>query len=281
MKVYEKIKDIREHILKAKAQNKTVGLVPTMGSLHEGHLSLIRAARAENDLVAVSIFVNPAQFGAGEDFERYPRNLARDCDLAAGAGADVVFAPSPGEMYPGEYFTYVDVESLGETLCGASRPGHFKGVATVVLKLFNILTPDAAYFGQKDAQQLVIIRKMAEDLNLGVKIIGRPIVREADGLALSSRNKYLSPSERRAALSLYRALCAALSAVDSGERDVVKLKNIMREEISAEPLARIDYISVVNSKTLKPSPYISGGELAVLAVFFGETRLIDNMILGV
>ena len=262
-----------------------VGLVPTMGCLHEGHLSLIRRAKQENALVVVSVFVNPTQFGPGEDYEKYPRNLEHDCALAESAGADIVFHPAPEEIYAPGAGTKVEVEGeLTHKLCGASRPVHFRGVATVVSILFNIVQPDRAYFGQKDAQQAVVIRKMVRDLHIPVQIVVCPIVREADGLALSSRNRYLGGEEREQAPCLYRALgaaedCAA-SGADSG-RDVGTLKSIIREEISKSPLAEIEYVEIVDADTLGELKTLERGRpaLAAVAVRFGGTRLIDNRIL--
>lgn len=257
----------------------TWGFVPTMGYLHEGHLSLVRRARAENDRVAVSIFVNPTQFGPHEDYNRYPRDLERDLRLLEPLGVDLVFAPSVEEMYPPGFQTWVIVDEVSRPLEGAARPGHFRGVATVVTKLFNIIQPDRAYFGQKDAQQAVVIRQMVRDLNIPVEIVVCPTVREPDGLAMSSRNTYLSPEERQAATVLFRALQAAKAHYEKGERDAERLREVMREVIRAEPLARLDYVSVAHPETLQELSHVEGPALLSLAVYIGKTRLIDNILL--
>lgn len=257
----------------------TWGFVPTMGYLHEGHLSLIRRARAENDHVAVSIFVNPTQFGPHEDYNRYPRDLERDLRLLEPLQVDLVFVPSVEEMYPPGFQTWVIVEELSRPLEGASRPGHFRGVATVVAKLFNIVQPDRAYFGQKDAQQAVVIRRMVRDLNFPVEIVVCPTVREPDGLALSSRNTYLNPQERQAATVLFRALQAAKARYEAGERDGERLREAMREVLRGEPLARVDYVSVADPETLEELSRVEGSALLSLAVYIGNTRLIDNLLL--
>lgn len=256
-----------------------IGAVPTMGALHEGHLSLVRRARAENDRVVVTIFVNPLQFGPNEDYNRYPRDLDGDAALVASTGADVIFAPPVNEMYPEPPLTSVDVAGISEGLCGASRPGHFRGVATVVSKLLHITLPDRAYFGQKDAQQLAVIRRMVRDLNFPVAVIGCPVVREADGLAMSSRNRYLGPAERQAATVLSRALRHAAGLVAGGVRDADQLRSAMREMTAAEPLARLDYADVVDAETIQPLTQLSPGRpaLLALAVRIGTTRLIDNL----
>jgi len=263
--------------LSAKKAGKTIGFVPTMGYLHEGHLSLALAAKAENDLVVVSIFVNPTQFGPGEDFQKYPRDLQRDSVMAEQAGADVLFCPSVEDMYPEGFSTYVEETRLSNHLCGLSRPTHFRGVTTVVLKLFNIVLPDVAYFGQKDAQQALIIKRMARDLNLLVRIEVLPIVRENEGLAMSSRNSYLSPEQRRQATVLHEALMEANRLVDSGERESRRIKSKMREIIASAREARVDYISFVSRDTLEDIEELRGNILIALAVFIGETRLIDNL----
>lgn len=256
----------------------TLGFVPTMGYLHAGHLALVRRAKAECAHVAVSIFVNPTQFGPHEDLERYPRDLPRDLALLENEGVDLVFAPSVAEMYPPGYSTYVEVSDVSEPLEGAHRPGHFRGVATVVCKLFNIVQADRAYFGQKDAQQTVVIRRMVRDLNIPTSIVVVPTVRDADGLALSSRNVYLTPEERAAAPVLYRALTAARERYAAGERDAEALRRLMHAIIAAEPLARIDYVSVADAETLREiEGPITTGALLSLAVRFGSTRLIDNL----
>jgi pantoate--beta-alanine ligase len=257
-----------------------LGLVPTMGYLHEGHLSLVRAARAGNAHVAVSIFVNPAQFGPNEDLSRYPRDEARDLELLEAGGVDAVFAPEAGEIYPEGFSTYVAVEGLTARLEGASRPTHFRGVTTVVLKLFNIAQPDRAYFGRKDAQQLAVIRRMTRDLDLPLEIIGMPIVREADGLAMSSRNVYLAPEQRAAALVLSRALRLAEEAYAAGECDAGVIRDGMRMLIAGEPLASVDYVSIADAQTLEEVERIGAPVLVSLAVRFGSTRLIDNTRLG-
>jgi pantoate--beta-alanine ligase len=249
-----------------------------MGYLHEGHLSLIRRARAECDFVVVSIFVNPLQFGPQEDYNTYPRDLNRDTRLAAEAGADVIFHPTPEEMYPAGFQTHVEVEKLSQGLCGAFRPGHFRGVATVVTKLFNIVGPDRAYFGEKDAQQLAIIRRMVRDLNLDVEIVPMPIVRESDGLALSSRNTYLSPAERRAATVLYRALVYGRDLIAAGERDGLRVRDAVRRTLESEPLvSRIDYVAVVDPDTLEEKTTLSGSVMLAVAAYIGKVRLIDNI----
>ncbi|WP_258360637.1 pantoate--beta-alanine ligase [Moorella sulfitireducens (nom. illeg.)] len=281
MEVLTTIAAIRNFVMAARRQGKSIGLVPTMGYLHEGHLALARKAREQNDVVIMSIFVNPTQFGPGEDLECYPRDLERDQKLAAGAGVDAIFAPGAEEMYPPGYATYVQVEGLTEVLCGASRPGHFRGVATVVSKLFNIVQPDRAYFGLKDYQQAVVIKRLARDLNFPVDIITIPTVREADGLALSSRNKYLSPDERRWALALYRALNTGAALIRSGERRAAVVRDAMAQEILSRPRTRIDYVAVNDAETLEPLDEIRGRVLLALAAWVGETRLIDNMIVEV
>lgn len=262
-----------------KKESKTIGFVPTMGYLHDGHLSLIKAAKQHTDVVVVSIFVNPIQFSPKEDLDKYPKDLKRDEEMARLAGADVLFTPSLIDMYPKGYSTYVDVEGLSRVLCGQTRPGHFKGVTTVVAKLFGIVRPDIAYFGQKDAQQSVIVKKMVEDLNMDMEIKVLPTVREKDGLAMSSRNVYLSKEERKDALSISQAIAAAESAVKSGETSSAKIVKLMKDMISQKPSAKIDYIEIVDPKTLEPIDTVSGEALAALAVFIGKTRLIDNAVL--
>ena len=266
---------------RARRQGKTIGFVPTMGYLHEGHLSLIRCCRRENDYVVASIFVNPSQFGLKEDFRRYPRNFKRDSCLAQEAGVDVLFCPRVSDIYPPGYRTYVIVEDLSQRLCGAFRPGHFRGVATVVLKLFNIIGPQRAYFGQKDAQQAVIIDRMKADLNLGVKIRILPIVRGRSGLALSSRNSYLNRQQTEQAAILYKALQTAVGMVKSGQKDPRKITARMRKIIKASSIARIQYIRIVDLETLKQVKRIKGNLLIALACFFKNVRLIDNVILKV
>jgi len=260
-------------------QGLTVGLVPTMGYLHEGHLSLVEAAVRECDKVLMSIFVNPTQFGPKEDFATYPRDILRDLRLAYGAGVDCVFNPEPKDMYPEGYATYVKVENLSQRLCGQSRPDHFRGVATVVLKLFNITGADYGYFGQKDAQQVIVLQRMVRDLNIPIIIRRVPTVREADGLAKSSRNVYLSPQERAQAPGFYAALLEAKELIDDGETSVSRITNLVRERIENIPLARMDYIELVDAQTLLPLEKIQKPALLAGAVFFGKTRLIDNIFI--
>ncbi|MFQ3681309.1 pantoate--beta-alanine ligase [Roseiflexus sp.] len=263
------------------ALHGTVGLVPTMGYLHEGHLSLVRRARSENDYVITTIFVNPTQFGPSEDLARYPRDLPRDLALLEAEKVDLVFAPDVAEMYPPGFGTFVDAGPIAALLEGAARPGHFRGVATVVCKLFNITTPHRAYFGQKDAQQTLVIRRMTRDLNLPVEIVVCPIVREPDGLAMSSRNVYLNPEERRAATVLFRALQAVQERFRAGERNGDELRAAMRAVIDAEPLARADYVSIADLEDLHELDEVTDSALASLAVRIGTTRLIDNCLLNV
>lgn len=273
----ETIAEMRKHLAGWRRAGRSIGLVPTMGYFHRGHLSLMERARRENDRVVVSLFVNPTQFGPGEDFERYPRDPDRDRALAEAAGVDAIFSPSPGEMYPQGFQTYVEVTELSQGLCGASRPGHFRGVATVVTKLFNIVQPDRAYFGEKDAQQLRVVKRMVRDLNLPVEIIPVATVREPDGLAMSSRNTYLSPEERRAALVLSKSLFYARERVEGGECDVCRLKAEMREIISREPLVDLEYLEFRDSENLQPVSAVKGEVLIALAARVGKTRLIDNI----
>jgi pantoate--beta-alanine ligase len=270
---------LRDAVADARRRGQMVGLVPTMGALHAGHLSLIEAARAEAGFVIVSIFVNPTQFGPNEDLQRYPRPLERDLELCGRAGVDLVFHPEPAILYPPGYRTFVEVTGLQNILCGASRPGHFRGVATVVLKLFNLVQPDRAYFGQKDAQQARIIRQMVRDLNVPVEVRVCPIVREADGLALSSRNQYLEADERRQATVLHRALVEARQRIEAGERDAAAVRRAMVEHIASAPGAVVDYIAVVDADSLEELARIVPGRptLLALAVKFGGTRLIDNL----
>jgi len=262
------------------AMKGSVGLVPTMGYLHEGHLSLARCARAENHYVVASIFVNPTQFGPKEDYRRYPRDPERDLRLLEAEGTDVVFMPSAEEMYPAGFDTWVEVGgSLTERLEAAARPGHFRGVTTVVAKLFEIVRPQRAYFGQKDAQQLAVVRKMAADLNMGVEVVGLPTVREPDGLALSSRNAYLLPAERQAAIVLWRSLCRAQELFEGGERSAEAVRRAMRSVLAEEPLAQVEYVSVAETETLQELEAIEGAALVSLAIRLGRTRLIDNVTL--
>ncbi len=277
MKILTSIGAMKALVLRWKAEGKTIGFVPTMGCLHEGHLSLVREARRRADVTVVSIFVNPIQFGPKEDFKKYPRNLKRDAALLEKEGVDVVFHPASKDIYPPGYKTYVEVRGLEERLCGQSRPGHFRGVCTVVLKLINIVSPDTAFFGWKDAQQVIIVKKMAGDLGLDTEIVTCPLVREPDGLAMSSRNTYLSREERTAALVLARSLAEAENLVAMGERDSVSLMEAIRDMIQAEPLARVDYVCITDLEKLEPLPRLEGDVLIALAVFIGDTRLIDNV----
>jgi len=260
--------------------DEPVGLVPTMGYLHEGHLSLVQRAKEECASVVVSIFVNPTQFGPNEDLAAYPRDMERDLRLLDSLGVNLVWTPTPEIMYPGGYQTWVQVEALAKPLEGAQRPGHFRGVATVVAKLFNGVQPAKAYFGQKDAQQVAVIRQMTRDLNFPIEIVVCPTVREPDGLAMSSRNAYLGPEQRQAATVLYRALSAAREAYESGERDAEKLRALMRATIAAEPLAKMQYVSCADYDTLEELDQVTGKALLSMAVFVGKTRLIDNFVLG-
>ncbi|MGI5839408.1 MAG: pantoate--beta-alanine ligase [bacterium] len=272
--------EMRQWVREQKRAGRSIGFVPTMGYLHEGHLSLVRRARAENDRVAVSIFVNPTQFGAGEDYSVYPRDLRRDAALAGPAGADMIFAPAAAEIYPADFSTYVTVDNLTGPLCGQSRPTHFRGVTTIVAILFNLVRPDRAYFGQKDAQQAIVIRRMARDLAFDLAVVVCPIVREPDGLALSSRNVFLQPEERQAALILSRALAGARALVAAGEKDAGAVLAFVRDEISREPLVRPDYVEIVGADDLAPVRTVEGGELLAVAAFVGKTRLIDNVVFG-
>ena len=272
------VKEVRTKINEWKKQGFTVGFVPTMGYLHEGHKSLMEAAIAHNDKVAVSIFVNPMQFGPSEDLKTYPRDFNRDIKLCESVGVDLIFHPEPSEMYDDNFCSYVDMNGLTAELCGKSRPGHFRGVQTVVLKLFNIVKPDRAYFGQKDAQQLAVIKRMVADLNADVEIIGCPIIREADGLAKSSRNTYLSKDERAAALILSKSLDLGKKLIEQGETDAKKVIEAISNNIKTEPLARIDYVSAVDFNTIKPVDKIGKSVLIAIAVYIGKTRLIDNFI---
>ncbi len=280
MQIAETIKDVREQVKVWKREGLSVGLVPTMGYLHEGHKSLIDKAVEENDRVVVSVFVNPIQFGPSEDLASYPRDLERDGKICEEAGADLVFHPADGEMYFEDFCTFVDMDDLTKGLCGKSRPTHFRGVCTVVSKLFHIVAPDRAYFGQKDAQQLAVVRRMVRDLNFDLEIVGCPIVREADGLAKSSRNTYLNEEERKAAVILHRALSEGERLLQAGEKSAEKIVAAIRNTIEGEALARIDYVEVVDWDTLKPVDQIQGEVLAAVAVYIGKTRLIDNFIAG-
>lgn len=281
MRLIHTVAEMREEIALAKAQNLTIGLVPTMGALHEGHASLITAANRENDFVVVSVFVNPTQFGPNEDLDAYPRTFEADCKLAEEKGANVVFAPSPKEMYPSEDDTWVEVTGdVTKVLCGRTRPIHFRGVTTVVTKLFNLAQPDRAYFGQKDAQQVEVLKRMVNDLFFPLELRVMPIIREKDGLAKSSRNTYLNESERIAALVLSRSLKAAKEMYAAGERDAEKIIAAVTEGIKAEPMSNIDYVEIYALPELKPiANPLKGSNLLAVAVKFGTTRLIDNVVL--
>jgi len=282
MKVVKNIKRVKEIIREEKRRGKLIGFVPTMGALHEGHLSLIRKCRKECDYVVVSIFVNPLQFGPSEDFDKYPRPVKKDLRLCRKENVDLVFLPSIKEMYPEKQLVFVDVEELSKVLCGRFRPGHFRGVCTVVTKLFNITEPDISYFGQKDFQQAVIIKKMVKDLNMNTKIKVLPIVRDKDGLALSSRNTYLSSEERKQAVCLYKSLLLAKELILKGERDAFKIKRKMKSFIEKNfDLAKIQYIEITDANNLKKIKKIEGKVLVALAVFIGTTRLIDNMLVHI
>lgn len=278
MKPLKTIDEMRALRTATRQSGKRLGLVPTMGALHEGHLSLVRASREKSDIVAVSIFVNPTQFGPNEDFARYPRNLDNDSKMLEREHVDVIFAPAVDEMYPAGAITWVTVEGMSDRLCGKSRPGHFRGVTTVVANLFHIIEPDIAFFGQKDAAQVAIIRRMVRDLNMPVAIEVCPIVRELDGLALSSRNAYLNPEERKSALVFHRALQQAEKLFNEAERDSAKLIAAGKQEFSTEPKARLDYFEIVDPDSLEPVTTISNRVLIAVAGFIGNTRLIDNVI---
>ena len=278
MKIIKKINIMKNYSREEKLKGKKIGFVPTMGALHQGHLSLIRKAREECDRVVVSIFVNPTQFGPGEDFDRYPRDLESDVRLCEREGVDVVFAPSVEEMYPENFSTWVEVKgNLTETLEGAHRPGHFRGVTTVLTKLFNIVIPDCSYFGEKDYQQALVVKKLVDDLNIPVEIVLAPTIREIDGLACSSRNRYLNKEERRAARVLYQSLLRAKTEIQDGEDNPSCIISSMEDLILEEPLAKIDYIAIVDPVSLKPVKRIRGEVLVAVAVKIGKTRLIDNM----
>lgn len=279
MQQIETIAGMKAACRSATQAGKRLGLVPTMGALHDGHLSLVRAAKSQNDVTAVSIFVNPLQFGPTEDFDKYPRTLDRDAPLLQESGVDLLFLPSVAEMYPTGAKTYVEVSELSGRLDGGSRPGHFRGVTTVVCKLFEIVRPDRAYFGQKDAAQVAVLRKMTRDLNMDVEIVVCPIVREPDGLAMSSRNAYLSAEQRRQALVLSRSLQQVKLEFDAGERDAEKLADIGMRTIALEPSARLDYFAIVDPETLEPVRDLSRGALVAVAAWVGTTRLIDNVLL--
>lgn len=278
MEIIQRILQMKEVSKEARSEGKIIGLVPTMGYLHEGHLSLVREARRMADIVVVSVFVNPTQFGPQEDFNVYPRDVARDADLLTTENVDFLFVPKAEDMYPENYHTYVKVRELSERMCGVSRPNHFEGVTTIVNKLFHIVYPHFAFFGQKDAQQLIIVQRMVRDLNMDLEIVPMPIVRESDGLAMSSRNARLSLEERAAAVVLNRALEQAKKQIESGERKTKTILKGIREKIESEPLARVDYVSATDMVELKEVKTIKGKCLIAIAVFFGNTRLIDNII---
>ncbi len=278
MKIVKTISEVRNEVKIWKKQGLSIGLVPTMGYLHEGHKSLIERAHKENDIVVVSDFVNPVQFGPNEDLATYPRDLERDAKLCEEAGAALLFNPEPEEMYFKDFCTYVNMEVLSDELCGKTRPTHFRGVCTVVSKLFNIVTPDRAYFGQKDAQQLAIIKRMVRDLNFDIDIVGCPIIREEDGLAKSSRNTYLSNDERKASLILSKAVKLGMDLAKNGEKDANKIVNEMKKLIETEPLAKIDYVKAVDANSIEIVSEMKPPVLVAMAVYIGKTRLIDNFI---
>jgi len=280
LEIIERIEDLRRIVRRIRREDKIIGLVPTMGALHEGHVSLIRLAASSNDFTVVSIFVNPTQFGPAEDFERYPRSLDPDLEKSRSTGVDLVFAPTADEMYPSGFGTYTEVEGLTQMLEGASRPGHFRGVAMIVLKLFNLVEPHRAYFGLKDYQQLKVIQKMVRDLSLDIEIVPGPTVREPDGLAMSSRNAYLEPRERQAAAALFRALQEAKARAEAGESDAESIRKAAEDVLRAEPLADIDYVAVVDPETLQPVGQVRGPALVALAVRIGSVRLIDSAVIS-
>lgn len=281
MQVAETIEQIRQHVRQAHAEGKTVGLVPTMGALHVGHVSLIEAAVRQTDDVVVSIFVNPTQFGPDEDFEKYPRPLEDDLDICRARGVAAVFVPSAAEMYPREKLTWVMVEKLTAPLCGRSRPGHFRGVTTVCAKLFNIVGPDVALFGQKDAQQVAVVRRMVADLDMPLKIVVCPTVREADGLAVSSRNQYLDPQQRKDATFIYRALEKCRALVEAGARDAGEIRGQMRATLGLVPALQVEYVEVVDAESLQAVDPLGGEVLVAVAARLGATRLIDNIRLDI
>jgi len=277
MKIVKTKEEVRAAVKEWKAQGLTVGFVPTMGYLHEGHASLMKLA-GENDRVVVSIFVNPMQFGPNEDLASYPRDMERDSRICEEQGVDLIFNPEPEEMYPQEFSSFVDMTGPTEELCGSSRPGHFRGVCTVVNKLFNIVKPDKAYFGQKDAQQFAVIRRMVRDLDMDLEVVAAPIIREEDGLAKSSRNKYLNKEEREAALILSRSLQLGRDMLGAGETDVAAIVKAIEDKIKTEPLAKIDYVKIVDASSIKPVETVKEQVLVAMAVYIGKTRLIDNFI---
>ena len=278
MQIVHKITEVREIVSAWRKEGLTVGLVPTMGYMHVGHQSLIKKSVEQNDRTVVSVFVNPIQFGPNEDLATYPRDINRDMEKVSEAGGDLIFNPEPAEMYPGHFTSFIDTTETTELLCGAVRPVHFRGVCTVVGKLFNIVCPDRAYFGQKDAQQLATIKRFTRDLNFPVEIVACPIVREEDGLAKSSRNTYLSPEERKAALILSQSLKLGKKAIEDGEKNAKKIIDIITANLKTEPLARIDYVEVVDFENIQRVDTIQGEKLVAIAVYIGKTRLIDNFI---
>jgi pantothenate synthetase (EC 6.3.2.1) len=280
MKIIATVEEMGRAVREERRRGRSISLVPTMGFLHEGHLSLVRLSRAAADITVVSLFVNPTQFGPKEDLNTYPRDFERDAAMLRAEGADYLFAPAAEDMYASEHRTFVEVRDLQDKLCGRSRPGHFRGVCTIVLKLFNLVQPDCSVFGQKDAQQALILKRMIADLNVPVRMIVGPIVREADGLALSSRNTYLNPEERRAARILSLSLAEARTLIEAGERDAGRVLFRMRTLIEAEPTARIDYVEAVGPENLEPVSVLKNGTLIALAVWIGRTRLIDNLIVA-
>ncbi len=278
MKIVKTVDEVRAQVKEWRKEGLSVGLVPTMGYLHEGHQSLIKKSVEQNDRTVVSVFVNPMQFGPTEDLESYPRNLEADARLVESTGGDLIFNPEPEEMYKDGFCSFVNMTGLPDALCGLTRPVHFKGVCTVVNKLFNIVKPDRAYFGEKDAQQLAIIMRMVKDLNMDIEIVGCPIIREADGLAKSSRNIYLTPEERKAAVILSKSVALGKKMVAEGEKDAKKIVTAMKELINSEPLATIDYVEMVDMDTMKAIDEVKGHVLCAMAVKFGKARLIDNFI---
>jgi len=280
MRIIQSAREMQEFSEKIRNGGKKISFVPTMGYLHEGHLHLMREGGKRGECLVVSIYVNPTQFGAGEDFERYPRDLERDSQMAESTGVDVIFCPTNSDMYPAQYQTFVNVEEVTQNLCGLSRSGHFRGVATVCCKLFHIVKPHTAIFGKKDFQQLVAIRRMVEDLNMDIKIVGMPTVREADGLAMSSRNAYLKEDERTAALNLSRSLLLAQKLFNDGQRDAAEILKAVTENLKGIPLLRLEYAKICDTETLKDLPHLGKEAVLAMAVYVGKTRLIDNYVFG-
>ena len=280
MRIIQSAREMQEFSEKIRNGGKKISFVPTMGYLHEGHLHLMREGGKRGECLVVSIYVNPTQFGAGEDFERYPRDLERDSQMAESTGVDVIFCPTNSDMYPAQYQTFVNVEEVTQNLCGLSRPGHFRGVATICCKLFHIVKPHTAIFGKKDFQQLVAIRRMVEDLNMDIKIVGMPTVREADGLAMSSRNAYLKEDERTAALNLSRSLLLAQKLFNDGQRDAAEILKAVTENLKGIPLLRLEYAKICDTETLKDLPHLGKEAVLAMAVYVGKTRLIDNYVFG-